>query len=111
MFNRDRGVCDECGLDCVDLRRKLKPLLDWHGAAVTLMGVVNGLGGNLPERWRKRFPEYDADGIYLRVIDIAAEIGVEFQATDDPPVEVLHSFSYQKIYLPGETVSSVRFDT
>ena len=75
VFQRDGGVCAECGRDCVALRRDLLPLTAWHGNAVALIGVVSALDGKLPDAWRRTYPQYDADGIE-KAIAIVNDLGL-----------------------------------
>ena len=63
VFNRDRGVCVVCGLDCVALRAKLQPLLAWELAAVSMLGIVRAMSGKLPEWWQLAHPQFDAHAI------------------------------------------------
>ncbi|KKM02862.1 hypothetical protein LCGC14_1780180 [marine sediment metagenome] len=74
VFNRDRGVCAECGRDCVALRNDLRPLTSWGSVAATLMSLVKELGG-LPDWWRDRYPDFDADKIE-HAIKVADELGL-----------------------------------
>lgn len=75
VFNRDRGVCAECGRDCVALRNDLRPLLSWGHQAVTLLGIVNGMDGKLPDWWRRAYPQFDADKIE-RACKVVIDLGL-----------------------------------
>lgn len=55
--------------------------------------------------------ERQGDGIYVRSIEMSASIEIRFQASNDPPLRIDRKYSFQKVYLPQETVSTVLFDT
>lgn len=74
VFARDHGVCSSCGRDCVKLRGDLEPLLSWHGAAVTLVGIVQGLG-RLPDWWREKNGHDRADKIE-RAVALVLDLGL-----------------------------------
>lgn len=75
VFNRDRGVCDECGRDCVELRGKLRPLLKQEGAAITIYQAYyrNGLG--IPESIAEQFGA-DAAFRLQQACDLVHELGL-----------------------------------
>lgn len=76
VFQRDRGVCSECRMDCVALRRDLMPLLELGpDRAVSALGVYHSNGGAFPE---EVYAKFGADRAYAmeRACDLVQEHGL-----------------------------------
>ncbi len=75
VFGRDRGVCSECGLDCVKLRGKIRPLTSKGLVAITILGSYRSNGNALPEFYCDRFGASQAAAID-RACDLVMELGL-----------------------------------
>ena len=49
-------------------------------------------------------------GLGQEQVDVAAELTLVFQASDDPPTVIARPYSFQKVYLVSEAGASELFD-
>lgn len=111
-FTRAEGV--QINPDDMEfLRQRLREILERHPPLETFDEPPDELPGVATLRTeftRYRVEEVGGDAFYLRTIDLGIRIAIEFQASEDEPLEIRKAYSYQKLYLPEQDVTALLFD-